>query len=317
VGLKYEPSLDGLRSVAVLAVIAYHARAPFMPAGGRGVDVFFVLSGFLITSILAERSTGLIDFWRKRAIRLVPALLPMILVTLLIAPRFMPQYAATVWRDALFTITYTMNLAEAAKPWDNPFMHTWSLAAEAQFYLVWPFVLPVILRRQNAGLWLLALWIGMTGLQAVLGATAPFESYYFPHFGGLLLGAAVAFLPVANRWLGIVGFGMVVLALTNSAQPEVIAEVGAALIISACRAPCALRSLLEWPPLVKLGLISYGVYLWHFPIHCAVEHTVWWFRGAVALWGGIVMGSLSYVAVERPVSRWLRPAAASAGPLAA
>jgi len=306
--LKYEPSLDGLRALAVLAVICYHARAPFALGGARGVEVFFVLSGYLITSQLAGGDLSVLEFWKRRALRLAPALILMVGLTVAFAPVAIPQYAATAPRDGLLAATYLMNVAEGLRPWDNPFMHTWSLAAEAQFYLAWPFLLP-ILARWHPAITLPALWLAFTGLQAAVTAFTPFEGYYFPHFGGLALGAAVAYLPPMNRWAAAAGLGAILMAFINPALPAPLAEAGAAMLVSAVRLPCAVGSLLSVRPLTRMGLISYGVYLYHFPIHCAFEATPWFVRGGAALGGSLALGALSFHFVEKPLrGRRMRPA---------
>jgi peptidoglycan/LPS O-acetylase OafA/YrhL len=310
-GLKYEPSLDGLRAIAVIAVLAYHAHAPFAVGGQRGVDLFFVLSGFLITSILARGDLRFGEFWRRRAVRLVPALFVMVVVTAILAPWLIPRQAAMVWRDAAYAVTYTMNVALAAKPWPNVFIHTWSLAAEVQFYLLWPFILPMLLRLRPA-VSLLLLWVASTVLTMAIDAyaAAPFTSYYFPHFSGLFLGAALAFLPAANRWLGLLGFSVVLAGMGSLLVPNAAVEAGAALLIASLRNPSALRSLLSWPPLVWVGTISYGVYLWHIPVISMFPGMAWLPRGAIGLVGGLALAAISHAYIERPLIR----AAASARP---
>lgn len=314
-GLKYEPSLDGLRAIAVVAVVAYHARAPFALGGSHGVDVFFVLSGYLITSILRDGSVRVGEFWRRRFVRLMPALVVVVAITWALTPLLAPQYAARRTDDALLALSYTMNLPMGVRPWDGPFMHTWSLAVEMQFYLLWPFVLPFLMRRRPI-LALLTLWAALSAIASSVDAFTPLTGYYLVHVSGLALGAAVAFLPAAPVALGWAAVAALAACFATLGLPTVLVEASTATLICGLRQPSILRTALSWDPLVRLGLISYGVYLWHFPIHCAVEHTVWWFRGPVALWGGVVMGTLSYVAVERPVARWLRPSA-SARPAAA
>lgn len=311
VGVTRNSALDGLRAISVLAVIGWHARAPLLLGGASGVDVFFVLSGFLITSILASGPTDLGAFLKRRAIRLTPALAVMVATVLALSPWLLPQYADGLWRDALLAATYSMNVAQAVLPHDNPYLHTWSLAAEVQFYLLWPLVLPWLIRRQP-GLRLLALWIGLIGVQFAIDRLTPLESYYFPHLTGLALGAAIAFFPPANRWLGVLGLTAVVAHFVNPAVPRLVCELGAALAISALRQPCALANVLSWRPLASLGLISYGVYLWHFPFHCLLETTPWFVRGSAALLGGIACAAISYSCLEKPLARRLRPALAAA-----
>lgn len=305
--LAHEPALDGLRALAVLAVIAFHARAPFALGGARGVDVFFVLSGYLITTILSDRKLAVVMFWRRRLVRLMPALVTMVVIATALMPLLSPQYAAKRWQDALLAVTYTMDLPMAVRPWDGPFMHTWSLALEMQFYLIWPFVLPWLARRRPF-LALLALWLALLVLQWAIGAFTPLTGYYLFHVSGLALGAALAFMPLAAP--PVLGWGALALILAGFAVPSIptaVVEVATATLIAALRGPSLLRVGLSWKPFVQLGVISYGVYLWHFPIHCAVEHTVWWFRGSVALVGGVALAAASYVLIERPVTRWLRP----------
>jgi peptidoglycan/LPS O-acetylase OafA/YrhL len=315
--LKHEPALDGLRALAVLGVIAFHARAPFALGGARGVDVFFVLSGYLITTILSDRTLPVAEFWRRRFVRLMPALIAMVVIATALMPLLSPQYAARRWQDALFAVTYTMDLPMAVHPWDGPFMHTWSLALEMQFYLVWPFVLPWLARRRPA-LALLCLWVALTILQWAVGAYTPITGYYLFHISGLALGAALAFMPVAAP--ALLGWGAIALILAGFAIPgipTVFIEAATGTLIAALRRPSPLRAGLSWKPLVQVGVISYGVYLWHFPIHCAVEHTVWRFRGPVALLGGIGMATASYSLIERPVTKWLRPQRVPADPAVA
>lgn len=308
-GRAYEPSLDGLRAIAVIAVVGYHASIPYFVGGLRGVDVFFVLSGYLITRNLTAGNLSLGEFWRRRAVRLVPALALMIATVLALAQLLIPRYAVTAPRDAAIAASYGMNVALAFRPWDNLFLHTWSLAAEMQFYLIWPLALPRLTRGRPAlrliGLWL-ALALAQAGMTRLIGPAA----YYFPHFSGLALGAAVAFLPSANRYLAIFAAGLVVAGLVNPVVPGHAVEVGTAILISSLREPSQLRGLLEWRPLTRLGLISYGVYLWHFPIHCALEDTFFYIEGPAALVGAIVLASLSYRFVERPLALRWKPATA-------
>lgn len=291
----------------MLAVVGYHARAPFLLGGGRGVDVFFVLSGGLITSLLLKTDLTIGDFWRRRGLRLVPALLVMISAVVAVTPWLWPAYTSHAPRDGLLAATYTMNFAEAWAPHDNPFMHTWSLAAEVQFYLAWPFILPW-LARHRPNLALPLLWAILAALQLL--RPPHWETYYFPHFSGLALGAATVFIDRGSKWMSIGGFALVLLGFVDPRIPSAAVEAGAAAMILGFREPSALRDLFRMQPLVQIGLISYGIYLWHFPIHMAFESQPWFIRGSAASVGGLLLGAASYRLIERPLAGMLRPAPA-------
>jgi peptidoglycan/LPS O-acetylase OafA/YrhL len=306
VSLRYDPALDGLRAIAVLAVVLYHSGTPGFSGGSRGVDVFFVLSGYLITSILSAERPSFAQFWQRRLVRLMPALVAMVAFSLAVSPWLIPSSEAFRVPAALFALTYTMNLSEAVGPWNNQFAHTWSLAAEMQFYLIWPFALPIFM-RWRAGPAMIALWVALIVSTYALGAFAYYCAYYFPHFGGLALGSAVPFLRPARARLGVLGALLIGLAVVCPSLPGLVAEAAAALLISSLRQPSCIRPLLEWHPLVELGVISYGVYLWHFTIHCMIVSASWQLRLPLELTGGSILGWLSYNVIERPFAAAMRP----------
>src|SRR3546814_6270958 len=171
--MPFFPALDGLRAVAVLAVMVFHAMTGFATGGFLGVDVFFVLSGYLITCLLLVEHHGagriaISAFYLRRALRLYPALLLMLAVYLLAAPWLFPEASVSSHaRDALLAGTYLSDYSYAF--FKEPFYlkHTWSLAAEEHFYLLWPLLLggmlrfgPAMLIRLLAGLLLLAMGSG-------------------------------------------------------------------------------------------------------------------------------------------------------------
>lgn len=212
----YFAGLDGLRAVAVIAVVLYHLFPAFIPGGFIGVDVFFVISGFLITSLLINEKarTGKIDlksFWARRARRLLPALFATIGVTCSIALFIGGDILVGLGRQVLGAVTFSNNWLEVtagSNYFDTTSLHLftnfWSLAVEEQFYALWPFVLVAILgiaaalRRYRIGLWLsLTLSLGSAGLMFLLfNDTAPTRVYYGTdtHAFGLMFGAALAFL---------------------------------------------------------------------------------------------------------------------------
>jgi peptidoglycan/LPS O-acetylase OafA/YrhL len=212
-GLPYVPALDGVRAVAVAAVVLYHAGVAATPGGFLGVDVFFVLSGFLITSLLLEEQAtrGRIDlgrFWLRRAKRLLPAAFLVIVVAALAAAVLAPGDFARTRSDALASLVYANNwhqlLADhsyfAAFERPSLLLHLWSLAVEEQFYLLWPLALGLVvgrLGRRNAAWITLAAAIASATLMALLHEPGADPSrIYFgtdTHASGLLIGALLAF----------------------------------------------------------------------------------------------------------------------------
>jgi peptidoglycan/LPS O-acetylase OafA/YrhL len=292
--LGYQPALDGARGVAIAAVVAFHAFG--WPTGGYlGVDLFFVLSGFLITTLLLEErrdrgSASLVAFYKRRALRLLPALVVMLAAVLAVA---LIHAAVTGDADRLGRtlligaagLGYATNFLLASSDNTVPALgHLWSLATEEQFYVLWPPLLLLALRaRRGASL-------------AVLGAALAFVVYrqvelvrlgapghrldFAPDTRGssILIGCLVAVAvqgglgPRAARlrsWpLLVVGL---LLVLDQGRRlwegPLVVFGIAAALVILRALEPSTLEHrLLTRPPLVALGRVSYSLYLWHVPV---------------------------------------------------
>jgi peptidoglycan/LPS O-acetylase OafA/YrhL len=299
--LRYKPALDGLRAFAVLGVICAHTKL-ILPGGGRGVDVFFVLSGYLITTILM-REPPLRDFYIRRVRRLLPALALFLAAYLLLAPFILPR--DNPWREAILSLLYTMNWSLAFDYRSSGVAHTWSLSIEEQFYLLWPIVL-IGLRKTSIPLWWLAAgWLVFT----VLRITWPDAraSYYITpfHATGLIVGAMAALRLPDPRfgWLALIAL------LLSYVLPPLpgwgwgraltipVVEIATVFLISALLQPSKLTAMFSWPPLVWIGLVSYGIYLWHLPFAQLTRDDYWWSL-PFTLVGSIALAAISYYAVE-------------------
>jgi peptidoglycan/LPS O-acetylase OafA/YrhL len=185
------PALDGLRAVAVCAVILTHTWVSQFPGGWIGVDVFFVLSGFLITGVLLREDgeTGtisLLRFYRRRAVRLLPAVLVMLPIVVVAAYVFRPGLASATLRMAIFTVVYSANWFAASHQPTGLLSHTWSLSVEEQFYLVWPVLLILMLRWRSARL---ALVLTIVCIVAVVIHRTMAAQAVNPHDAQLFFGA--------------------------------------------------------------------------------------------------------------------------------
>ena len=312
---RHRPALDGLRAIAALLVLVYHAGLGALDGGYVGVDVFFVLSGFLITSLLTREiaSTGRVDvarFLARRVRRLLPAALFVLLVT------------AAVWRltstpmDLVETrggfiaaALYGSNWWFVAEAQDyfaqdhgaSPVLHYWSLSVEEQFYLIWPALLMGIAACQRRFGWrpiALVAALGAASLAASHSASVsePMVSYFGTHTRAWqpLAGAALALCTMRQRptpgpasprsqAVALLGFGALLLASVSLLGLEaplhrgLLATAGTvALLASLEVAPeSAVGRALSWGPLRRLGAWSYSIYLWHWPVVVIVDRAGW------------------------------------------
>ncbi|MFM2112018.1 MAG: hypothetical protein RLZZ271_678 [Pseudomonadota bacterium] len=332
----YRPDVDGLRTVAVLAVVIFHAFPSLLPGGFVGVDVFFVISGFLITGIiLRDIELGqhtLRGFYARRIRRIFPALLLVLAFSMgvgwlaLTANEYkqLGKYAAGAaaflnnflfWKDA----GYFDNAAIT-----KPLLHLWSLAIEEQFYLVWPLLLVVLVRVRSL-LWPIAVLMLASLAYSVwkvrFDVTGDFYSPLTRSWE-LLLGAGLACLAqrrpslaqAHKPWAGHAGLLLIAAGLVlideTKAFPgwwALLPTVGAGLVLWAGMASAANRALLAHPAMVWVGLISYPLYLWHWPLLSFARI----FEGqtpSVLMRCGLVVASvalawLTYVLIERPIRR--------------
>ena len=331
---RRHPALDGVRAVAVLVVIAYHLTrlssglgALAMDGGFLGVDVFFVLSGYLITSLLQGEiaATGRLDlkaFYARRSLRLVPALLvavPLATVAALTA-KSRPN---GILAGAGYALTYTTNFANMANASNGFLGHTWTLGLEEQYYLIWPVLLLVLLRTRRRLAYLAVVVIGCS-LATPLG----YEHFNhlnnfapWTHGPALLLGSMLALLLRSRPgslhllarygWLGGVGLAFTFAhppddVTLNSGDWLMVAAMVTALLAHLELVPQApLSRLLSSAPLVWLGRRSYGLYLYSYPITLALLSRQWPLGVTAALTVALSLAVtvLSFRYVETPALR--------------
>ncbi|WP_088319340.1 acyltransferase [Kineosporia sp. R_H_3] len=334
-------ALDGLRAVAVMLVFLKHLQLPAFRGGWVGVDIFFVLSGFLITSMLLgeHERTGRIDlksFWVRRLARLYPALIAMVVLGLAVAPERFAGHPGVAW-SAVIALTYTQDLTRFWTPYAGGFDHTWSLAVEEQFYLLWPLAV-LLCRGRRAAIGVLAAGVAVAGAGSLYlygGFVPPARNvaYFFLHTRGweIVVGCLLAvvlskvrmpaLLGSALLWLALPATAAVVLLCGRPTTPLWVA-VGVAVALSVVvvaslvSAPRAtVGRVLSLAPLVWLGRVSYGVYLYHWVLIRLVYRHLTPYDGlpyATALKQGTVVAitlavaGLSYHLLERPIQDVVR-----------
>ncbi len=372
--LRYAPGLDGLRALSVLAVVVFHHyligghEAGWAPGGFLGVEVFFVVSGYLITSLLLteRRETGRVSlrvFYMRRARRLLPALFTLLGGVVAYSLLFLPDAIGTLRSDAVAALTYTSNwwqmiahrsyFAQAGRP--ELLKHLWSLAIEEQYYLAWPFLLMWGLRRlgrQRMLVTMLGTAMGSTLLLALVAHGSVDGAYYatYTRLSGLLLGSAFAFSFAPYRIRGLPGrgarvvldaagalglfvllgsfgvlhhFGVDGFSFPTSHADNLavfhggflLVDLATLLVIAAAVHPASdAGRTLGCKPMRWIGLRSYSLYLWHYPIFCvtrpgldvhgflSIRFAGWpVFVGRLALSFGAA--ELSYRYVETPIRK--------------
>ncbi|MGB7685022.1 MAG: acyltransferase, partial [Solirubrobacterales bacterium] len=354
---RYMPGLDGLRAVAVLAVIAFHLGFGWAPGGLLGVGIFFTLSGYLITDILLAQLSArghikLGRFWLARARRLLPALFLMLLIVVAWVTVFGPaqpqQFRDAVVANAVYVGNWQLIFGDVSyfarfEP-PGPLNHLWSLAIEEQFYIFWPFILLVgtkLVRerplpsgvRPKLAVATLALAFVSAVLMAVLYKPSldPSRVYYGTdtRASELLFGAALAMVWPSRRLtgrisvgarntldgLGVVGLVAIAVMIWQTSQYSsflyrggfVLLSIATVLVVAAVAHPATrLGPILGWRPLRWIGVRSYGIYLWHFPIIVlttpgGVANGREYLRAALQVAAIIGISALSWKYVEEPI----------------
>jgi peptidoglycan/LPS O-acetylase OafA/YrhL len=335
---RYRPDIDGLRAIAVMLVVSFHAFPEAMPGGFIGVDIFFVISGFLITGIivreLEQQRFSLLAFYNRRVRRIFPALIVVLGATLVLGwlwmlPAAYAQLSADVFASAAFFSNIALLLQSGyfdIESGKKPLLHLWSLGIEEQFYLFWPLILMLVARlRLNIPAAATVIGLASFVLNVALIGSNPVATFYLPFTRAweLAAGAALACgwsgvsqAGVASNWRALTGIVLIAVAAivldTKSAFPgwwAVLPVAGAALLLSAPTA-WGCRHLLASPSMVRIGLISYPLYLWHWPL--LVFFAIIKFAPLTLLERGLVVGLsfalawLTYRFIETPF-RFRRP----------
>ena len=339
--MKYRRDIEGLRAIAVAVVLLYHFGVPGLRGGFIGVDVFFVISGFLITSLLIDERTrkgriSISGFYARRARRLLP-ISATVLVATAIAGAFLlpatrlPDLAADVRWAAAFAANFLFAKRGAnyltADLAPSPLRHYWSLAVEEQFYVVWPALIMLVTLgarsvRRRVGVAMAILIAASFAASVVLTSRAPSWAYYGLHTRAweLGIGALLATLvtqadrirPVVRAiigWLGIAGIAYAAWAYGTVAFPgwaAAVPVVAAAMVLVA--GPVVSGSpawLLSTPPMRWLGTRSYSLYLWHWPVlviaEAHLERSLTGPEKVAAVAAVVVLSEAGYRIIEHPI----------------
>lgn len=330
--MHYRPEIDGLRTIAVVPVILFHAGFTVFSGGYVGVDVFFVISGYLITSILlAELEAGnfsIARFYERRARRILPALFVVLLVTSIFAALWMPpSFFKDFSKSVVAVVVFASNFLfwkqagyfDAAADF-KPLLHTWSLAVEEQYYVVFPLFLAAVWRfgRNRVFLAILVLALLSLGLSQWASHHMPSANFYLAPTRAweLLAGSLCAFLTVArrarsNNALALLGLALIVVPIfwfdDTTPFPGLYAMApvgGAGLIIMFAAKGTWVARLLSTRPFVGIGLISYSAYLWHQPMFAlarirSLTPPSMWTMAGLSL-AAVALAYLTWALIEQP-----------------
>jgi peptidoglycan/LPS O-acetylase OafA/YrhL len=342
--LNYRPEVDGLRAIAILSVFAFHLNSEWLRGGFVGVDIFFVISGYLITSILLQdcedNNFSLGKFYQRRIARLFPAFFTVAIATVAItAFVYLAQDFASVGATLVAASLSLANLKFmlqgnyfTVSPDAQPLLHYWSLSLEEQFYLLYPFMLFLIFKYMRRWLALIMTIAGLASYAAAVALTPRHPTWAFyllpTRAWELCLGALVAVISRRDTrskaalsplpWVGIGLIGTSFLTIHEGADfPGWVAAVpaaGAAAVLSARHeARDWLQIALSSKSMVIIGKISYSLYLWHLPVFCVVDYAFYTesmlTRTTLKMCASIVLAVATHYLIETPARAYLnRPA---------
>jgi peptidoglycan/LPS O-acetylase OafA/YrhL len=336
---SYRPDIDGLRALAVLAVVAFHFNKEWISGGFAGVDIFFVISGFLITGIIHRQVVkgqfSFSDFYLRRVRRILPAAFFLLIGTLIAGSAWLlPEDFEALSKSAIASALSAANIYFwmfldtsyfAASSDTVPLLHLWSLGVEEQFYLLWPALMILAYRlggkRLVIGAAVLLAAASFVTSQYSISKDPSFAYYMLPSRGGELLIGALAFFAsdsfkkhipwVVRELIAAAGIAAIVWSLLYLNENEgfpgyisLVPSLGAALLIFAgCYGPSLSRAVFSFPPFVWVGLISFSLYLWHWPVLAFYRYAY----GPLTLEGSIGCAAImlaltlfAYFFVEKP-----------------
>ncbi|HHQ4647060.1 TPA: acyltransferase family protein [Aeromonas hydrophila] len=339
--LKYRPDIDALRAIAVISVVIYHFSKSWLPGGFVGVDIFFVISGFLISGILIKSVEGntfsLAGFYLRRVRRILPATIFCIFITTLFCSSFfIPSDGLSLAKSAMAALLSFSNIffwksidtSYFAPSADTlPLLHTWSLGVEEQFYLIWPLII-LFLAKWNNVKWIGGVAVILATMSFFIGehfivSDQSFSYYMLPARAGELFVGSITYI-ISNkigrlsRWFAqltsILGLSMIVYSLCyfhkNMGFPgyyAIIPALGSSFfILGGLNQSNIINKAFSAKPIVFIGLISFSLYLWHWPVLAFARYAYTELDSIVSIYCAIiivVMTLISYYFVEIPFRR--------------
>lgn len=345
--LPYRQDLDGLRALAIIPVVLFHAYPNLIKGGFIGVDIFFVISGYLITSILIyeieNNNFGFKNFYARRILRILPSLIFLLVALLIIGYFFLlPIDYELLIKHIKRATTFTSNflLLRESGYFDinseiKPLLHLWSLSIEEQFYVIYPLIIWFLYRKTIFIPFVITIFIVSFTLNIIYNESNPVANFYLPitRFWELLAGSFLAY-PMHLEWMVRVHYIMKIKWLKNIVQNKdcisffgilliflgfslitkadpypgwktLIPVLGTCLLIFSGSEAIINKKLLTYPVLVWIGLVSYPMYLFHWPVFSIAR--IWYGESlglgcsALAIFISILLASLSFYAIERPI----------------
>jgi peptidoglycan/LPS O-acetylase OafA/YrhL len=340
--MKYRSDIDGMRCLAVVSVILFHLNEKIVPGGFTGVDIFFVISGFLITRIIVDGlRTGdfsMSRFYARRVRRIFPALFTVLLSCSVLAvvafepdtyKQFFDELPYAVLQASNFLFVQQVGYFEAANE-SSPLLHTWSLGVEEQFYLIWPLLLMVFFHfwKKKVAHILFGLALFSFIYSQYLCLHSPKVAFYMLHsrawelaLGGLLVVANIPeskskvlnnILAVFGLALVFAGFGILDSATLFPGTAALLPVLGTVFILySGQSGNSFLFKVLSWRPFVAIGVVSYSLYLWHWPLivfaKTIIGSEITFAMGCGIFFTSLLMATLSFYVVERPFRYGILP----------
>ncbi|OBU23223.1 acyltransferase family protein [Photobacterium aquimaris] len=323
--MNFRQDINGLRAIAVIAVVIFHFKSTLIPGGFAGVDVFFVISGFLMTSIIfrgiGNNNFSILSFYKARAIRIIPALLVLSSVTFLFCWFFLvPLKFEDLGRHILSSISFLSNITywkesgyfdtSSQTKW---LLHTWSLSVEWQFYIIYPIVLVILSKILSLNLIKKLLFVTTIlglGLSAYASYYWPSPAYYlFPTRAWEMMAGGLVFLyPVklnepVKKYTNILGFVLIICSYVFMSKSDMwpgylalIPVLGSALIISANKQDSLITNN---KIMTNIGLWSYSIYLWHWPVVVIGHYFNIEYWTVIGIPLSILLGYMSYTFIEK------------------